>query len=228
MYVAECSRSVPDAAWEEATDREMLAGEPVEIAAPAIVGASSSSASAMPGVADDLVYRAVKGNLVAMGAKHEGTVKVQWTVYGILTLLMLAFTLKPSVTLAEGLAASAFVFFGVEGRRLSEEIRQGVIPLPSIELLRKARIRLDLLAILYERTINATKKHMRYIMVDASKQLGRHYICMREERVTYPCSEYGNPDFILTHDLQTAFHSRIAPLSSHGEGWGSGIKKNNL
>ncbi|CAK0867379.1 unnamed protein product, partial [Prorocentrum cordatum] len=168
----------------------------------------------------------VRRNLASMAGPHlGGTVGHRWAPHGILCCLSLAFQLKPSAKLSDLLAMVVQMFYGRDGSQLVNEIRHGRIPLPSSELMRQARIRLDVLAILYERELNKDFKFMRYLLVDGSKQLGRHFLCTREDRIRYPRSEFGNPGFMVRYDLNEGFESRVCPLSTTGEGHSTALKK---
>ena len=88
-----------------------------------------------------------------------------------------------------------------------------------------ARIRLDLLSILFERKRHKTTQCLRYVLVDASSMLGRNLLCVREDRVGYPRREDVNYTFWTTFDLNSGYESNIKPLSIMGEGWSSAAKK---
>ena len=168
----------------------------------------------------------VRGNLQGLaGRAQAGAVAFRWTVWGILAVLVLAAGVKPGATIASVLSAASMLFFGLAGRQLAADIRSGVIPLPSNELLRQARIRLDLLSILYERKRHKKTKFFRYLLADASSMLGRNFLCIREDRVGYPRDEAENYTFFSTFDLNSGYETSVKPLSIMGEGWSSAVKK---
>ena len=216
-------RYVPNAAAHADVEAEALAAEPADLAPPGALGFAEPVARRDPVGA----MATVRENLESLVATTctGGAVAVRWTVFGLLTCIGLAYCLKPNASLAVVLAWSASLFFGPGGAELADDIRSGRIALPSRELLRQARIRLDVLAILFERSLHRQFKFMRYILADASPQLGKNFLCTREERIRYPRAEYSNPQFITTYDLNEGFESRIAPVSIIGAGFGSGLKK---
>ena len=61
-------------------------------------------------------------------------------------------------------------------------------------------------------------------MVDASPQLGMSFLCVREDRIRLPRAELGL-DFRKAYDLNSAFETRICPLSTLGLGHAGLVKK---
>ena len=147
MIYARHPRAIPDARRQSIAESAYLAAEPV---------LASESA---PGLAEPIPppprrdsvnssLDSVRESLRELAGPHRrGAVPALWTSYGILTCLGLAYHLKPTASLSMVLALAASLFFGPGGSELVNDIRAGRIALPSLELMRQARIRLDILVV---------------------------------------------------------------------------------
>lgn len=169
----------------------------------------------------------VRSNLASLSRdRGGGAVSTTWHVTTILTCLQLASTLKPSSTLQEALAFSCALFFQQDGAELSQDLLSGRISLPKYDFLRCARVRLDMTAILHERAHSMDYACLRFVSLDTSPQLGRNFLCIREDRIRYLRSEsltslLCSPTFNLNIALQT----RVLPLSTIGAGRASTQRK---
>ena len=105
------------------------------------------------------------GNLQAMSHASDGAVDVRWTPRGILLSLQLASNLKPGSSFVDVLSCCAHIFFGEDGEFLVRHLEAGTLKVPSLQLLRSARVRLDIMNILFERSISAEWCFKRYILV---------------------------------------------------------------
>ena len=70
---------------------------------------------------------------------------------------------------------------------------------------------------------------MASILVDSSPQLGRNYLCVREDRFRYPRAIAHDSSLMLKYDWSKSFETRIMPLSTLGKGRsGTSRKTNNI
>ena len=166
----------------------------------------------------------VHHSLLKLGKRVSGRVEVRFTPECILASLQLAFDLRPGVTLRDVLTHSAVVFFGGDCE-ITRGMQRGEYVLPSLRLLHDARVRLDLLAILYERELHRKYKYIRYLLLDSSPQLGYNFLCVREDRIRVPADIYSDPYKMADFDINAHFECRLCPLSTLGLGKATGIKK---
>ena len=126
----------------------------------------------------------------------------------ILSSLQLAALLKPSATLRDAVAAAAplVASLAASGVALPPLVLLSERPLPSLDLMRRSRIRLDLMSMMFQRQLFLKHKFLRYLVVDASPQLGMQFLCMREDRILLPQGDFSVE---LRHalDLNAAFES---------------------
>ena len=104
-------------------------------------------------------------NLQALSAASQGAVEVRWTPRGILLSLQLAANLKSGSSFVDVLSCCARMFFGEDGEFLVSKLESGNLKVPSLQLLRSSRVRLDIMNILFERTLRAEWCYKRYILV---------------------------------------------------------------
>jgi hypothetical protein len=154
----------------------------------------------------------------------SGTVDRRYTPQAILSSLQLARRLKPSAQLGESLSHAADLFFGADSE-LGTDLRNGAVPMPSVDLLRMARVRLDLMSILWERRLSGLFRYARYIMIDSSPQLGFNFLCMREDRIAIPRDAFISPEYRASFDINAGFETRICPISTLGLGNAGAVKK---
>ena len=64
-----------------------------------------------------------------------------------------------------------------------QAIADGRIQLPSRAVLIRARAKLDVLNMYWQRRLNATSCYVRHLSIDASPQVRRNFLCTRERRV---------------------------------------------
>ena len=156
--------------------------------------------------------------------EHGGTVEHRFSVSSVLSCLQFSAYLKPGATVRGALAAAAPILQGPEGDRVAQQLRDGETPVPSIDLMRMARLRLDFMSIMFERQLFMQFQYRRYILVDSSPQLGFNFLCCREDRVRFPRGDFG-ADFRRAYDINAAFESRLFPLSTLGVGAAGLVKK---
>jgi hypothetical protein len=165
-------------------------------------------------------------NLQSMAGTSRGPrVDVQWPPSTALMSLQLASCLKPGAALADALAFAGAFFFGEQAEELSQELHNRDLRVPSIDFLRHARVRLDVCNVMYQRQLSHEWFFVRHVMVDSSPQLGRNYLCVREDRVRFPRSLLYNFGSLATYDLDAAFETRVMPLSTLGHGEATALRK---
>ena len=104
-------------------------------------------------------------SLQALSAASQGAVEVRWTPRGVLLSLQLAANLKPGSSFVDVLSCCARMFFGEDGEFLVTQLESGNLKVPSLLLLRSSRVRLDIMNILFERSLSAEWCFKRYILV---------------------------------------------------------------
>ena len=153
---------------------------------------------------------------------------------GILLCLRYAPFLRPSVSLAEGLADAVGIFFGFDGEAFAHQLESGQLPLFGLGCMRQALLCLGLIHILYPRLIFTISFCISVFVVGSSAQLGRNYlcvclclclclcvcvsvcvcVCVREELVRYPRDVMHLVDVSSAFYLNAGFESRVMPLST--------------
>ena len=147
-----------------------------------------------------------------------GTVKHIFTPEGILSCLKFAGNLKPSANISDALADAAEVLSGADDPVVHDILARDSHEVPSLNLLRMARVRLDIMSILFERRLFMKYRYIRYFLVDSSPQLGRNFLCVREDRVAIPRNDFVTMWFRAQFDINSTFETRICPLSTLGVG----------
>lgn len=99
------------------------------------------------------------------------------------------------------------------------------LPMPSLGMMRTARVRLDLCNMMFERHLFVKWAFVRYLIVDASPQLGRNFLCCREDRIKFLRELMHEPELLANFDLNSGFETRVMPLSTLGSGRSSALKK---
>ena len=88
-----------------------------------------------------------------------------------------------------------------------------------------SRVRLDVMAILYERMLAKSFRFTRYILMDSSPQRGYNFLCVREDRVAIPVDQLLSPEMRANFDINSGFQTRLCPLSTLGVGNAGLVKK---
>ena len=88
-----------------------------------------------------------------------------------------------------------------------------------------ARIRLDLISILWTRELFGDSYVWIYYNPDASPQLGWQWLVTREDKFVLPKSRFKDEHEFAQADFNEAFQSRTLPLSTYGRGQGSLVAK---
>ena len=222
-------RHVPDASGEH-RHAEAELGDNLEDAQAIVASADGHvvEQSVPVGSLHSVGAEEARGNIGNMlYSRGGGIVQGQWTVRGILLALAFAASLHGGARLGEALATAALIFLGEGGSELAGMLSNGTLPMPSLSFLRSARVRLDMMSMLYERQLYGGWAFLRYLMVDASPQLGRNYLCGREDRVRLPRDVWHLPEIRARLNLNDCFETRVIPLSTVGAGRASGVKKSS-
>ena len=179
------------------------------------------------GVAGDALpdSSAVQSRLRGLFRESRGAVPRLYSASGMLSFLELASNLKPSAEMKNVLSASAALFFGDAGKSLVVDLQQGKVPLPSLQTMKVARLRLDLLSMVWEQHLFLRFDLLIYQLVDSSPQLGYNFLVVLEDVVRIPQE--------LTRDLlrRAAFILNdnwvpiVQALSSLGLGKASAVSK---
>jgi len=157
-------------------------------------------------------------NNLTMRSYWRGSVRTRYAPERILACLRLASNLKAPSALAEAVSDAADVLFGDSTSDLAREVREGQHALPKVAVLRRARVKLDIFSIMFERRLWLHFEYRRYLYLDASPQLGYNFLCGREDRIGIPRDEMLNSHFRSAYDINSNFETRILPVSTLGLG----------
>lgn len=147
-----------------------------------------------------------------------GIVAHRYTVPHMLAYLKFAQSLKPSAGVNNELADAAEVLLGPSTAPVQNELRAGCMPTSSGELLRMAKLRLDMCSMVFEQLSFAKWAHRRYLSYDASEMNGHDYLLVREDRFRYPRNADFGPDFWMRYDIASNWETRICLASVIGVG----------
>ena len=143
----------------------------------------------------------------------------QFTPDAVLSFLKLASNLKASATLEQTLADAGAIFFGTDGSlRILEALRNKAVHAPGLDMMRQARLRLDLCNLAFERCLFLQYEITRYLITDKSPQLGFNFSITREDRLLIPKPIAVNIVSRAKINLNEVFSTRIAPISAAGLG----------
>ena len=143
----------------------------------------------------------------------------------VLSYLKIAASMKASASLPTLLGDVAEMFFGREpAKELVQAWATQVLRLPGLDILRHARMRLDVLSIIYEQRLFLRFDIVRFLIVDSSPQLGWNFQLAREDRLLLPHRIAADICLRADIDLNKHFGTRIMPCSTYGVGKGSAVK----
>ena len=156
----------------------------------------------------------------------RGTVTHRYKPSAILRCLALQRHIKPSSTLADVIIASGNIILGHEdAQELSTMLREKRCHLPGNDVLRSARIRLDLLSVLWEQGAAMDPDEIFFRLCDSSPQMGIDFLCVIEDKFKLPTvasiASWTEPQI----DLNDAFTSQVELMSSIGSGRAGLAKK---
>ena len=81
---------------------------------------------------------------------HGGCVQHRYTPMAILSSLHLQGLCRPGARAKHALASACRLLFGVEGKPLADHIEADIFHTPSRQVLRAARLRLDIIPVIYQ------------------------------------------------------------------------------
>ena len=149
-----------------------------------------------------------------------GTVTHVFTPKCLLQCLELSRHLKPNALMTDVLATSTAILLGDEASVLEADIRGRKYHLPSVGALRTARVRLDLMEIIFKQRLYLKERVVHYLLLDASPQLGYNILATIEDTIWVP-----EPHTVTAHMLIEKYMSDLLPLSSLGLGKAGLVKK---
>lgn len=215
--VASIAREVPNAARDVIREGEALSSAATDVAdgdfVVHVAGAAGSAAM-------HVIQR-----LKEMRQTHRGAIEHKWTVKGLLDCLRFAESLRPGVPVSRAVADAVRFLFGESAYDVADMIDKKELPVPGLDSMRRARLRLDMATMYYERSLLKDFFYIRFLSIDASPQLGRNFLCVREDRIKFPRSKLYDYDWIAKFDLNNGFESRILPVSTIGHGKANAIAK---
>lgn len=88
----------------------------------------------------------------------SGAVDHRYTAEGMLEYLNLSSMLKANTDMTNVLSASVSLLLGPAGKELSDKMRSKSIALPSVSILRLARMKLDVLSLRYQQKVFSSKR----------------------------------------------------------------------
>ena len=94
-----------------------------------------------------------------------------------------------------------------DSQHIASALQDGSIRLPSTEIIRGAALRLDLMAMLYDRDVRNENRISRHLLVDSSPQAGFNMLCSIEKRLTVPLR--------IAEDCRARASADIAQFHSH-------------
>jgi len=169
--------------------------------------------------------RAVQHRLLSFSKPLAGTVQRSYSAEGLLKCLELASLLKNTADLTSVLCASASIFFGDQASSITDGLRSRKFAMPSLALMRQARLRLDYLSIMWQRREFLRYKSIRYLLCDSSPQLGWNIFGVLEDRVIIPEAATLSLHLYMQLELNEHWESEVLPLSSSGLGHAGAVKK---
>ena len=153
-----------------------------------------------------------------------GVVTHTYEPYYILKGLLFKSNLRPAASISDALQDAVPFFLP---REVCEDARREIsaAQLPSENIMREARIRLDLLATAFEAQEFHRYHAWVYVNPDASPQLGWNWMASRVDTFKWSKDEFDSIDKIMASDFNQAFASRTDRLATIGRGHGTTIHK---
>lgn len=182
-----------------------------------------SDVSAEAAIADHVCQR-----LQMISKQQTGIITHRYTVEGLLAYLELSSYTKPSVSMNNVLAASATILLALPNSSLIAEIRNNKFDLPSIDVLRRSRLRLDLLRMRFDQHMFLRFDCLTYLLIDSSPQLGYDFLICIEDVVKLPEAETLDLARRAAVILNEAWESILLPFSSVGYGRAGAVKKTQM
>ncbi len=147
----------------------------------------------------------------------------------VLASLQLRAAVKPSASLQDIFVLVAPFLFGEAGREVFTDASMLGAPLPSMDVMRDGRIRLDLLSLLWERTQIGRFYTWRYLNPDSSPQLGWQWLVVREDSFRFSKHDHESELAAFSQgQFDAAYRTRTCMLSVFGRGRGSLVQKASM
>ena len=155
-----------------------------------------------------------------------GVVTHHYEPIHVIASLELRGLLKPSASLKDVFTTVGSFLFGREASDVFSPAALASVQLPSIDIQREGRIRLDVISILWERHIFNSYYAWRYLSPDSSPQLGWQWLVLREDSFRFNKVDFSSEQDAFTRgNFNAALQSRTCTLSTFGRRRGSLVKK---
>ena len=149
---------------------------------------------------------------------HGGCVNHRYTPMAILSYLHLQGPCRPGARANHALASACRLLFGVEGKPLADQIEADIIHTPSRQVLRAARLRLDIMSVIYQQKHFLRFDTISFYLADSSPQLGRNFFAIIEDSFTIPSRTCLNLMQRVKLEMQHVWDERLWPLATLGLG----------
>ena len=159
-----------------------------------------------------------------MSSRTGGAISHRFTAEGVIACLCLAGSMKASAQIQDVLAYAAALFFG-RNDPVAARLRNHEYILPSLNLLRMARVRLDMMNMIFQQRLFIRFRYIRYWLVDSSPQLGHNFLCVVEDRIAFPREEFVCPEYRAAFNLNSGYETRVCQCSTLGYGNAGVVKK---
>ena len=118
----------------------------------------------------------VRERLTCLSTTMErGAVSHTFTGEAMLQFLQFSANLRPGASVSTSLSDAASILLGRNNPVVQELRTDTLAPLPSLNLMRMARVKLDMMSILFERRLFLRYRFVRYLLIDSSPQLGFNF-----------------------------------------------------
>jgi len=136
----------------------------------------------------------------------------------MLAFMDLAEKLKPSATMNDTLSTCAMLFFGDGGTTLASKLSAGAIPLPTASTLKMARLKLDMLSMIFQQKLFLRFDFLIYQLIDSSPQLGFNFLITVEDQIRIPWPATWDLARRAALDLNEHFVTLLQAFASLGLG----------
>ena len=159
--------------------------------------------------------------------QSQGTVTHRYTPASLLRYLELARHVRPNHSLEDVVTAAAGLLLPEdESESLDKALHEKQVHLPSIDLMRFARQRLDLLSVLWNQRTYLIPNEIWFQLTDASPQSGVNFLAtIRDTFVIPTAAQVSICNTIVELRLDDKYRSELELLSTIGRGKAGLIKK---
>ena len=106
------------------------------------------------------------------------------------------------------------MIYGQDGKALSDEIEAGAVHTPSRQRLRAARLRLDIVSVIYQQKHFLKFETIFFYLADSSPQLGRNFFAIMEDSFSIPARGCLNLMRRVKLEMQNVWDERLWPLAT--------------